>query len=658
MIMKKFVFICLSVICSLCAYSQKDTSFKNFAAVSPDDFKPSELEQLGGYKAVVLLNQRVSTFNTYDHQVMFFNSYHIRYKALEDNFLEDNQLKVPFSGRYDYEKVLNTKARIYRLANQKVTEHKIKYKNVEVIGRDSINSCLIIHFPEIKAGDIVDVQYTKVTFDYSHPDDWDFHCAYPCKISQVVTDFPDFIEYEYRVTGEFPAVERSTNYHFVSINENFSTTNGPVNVYSERGQMITFRFPSVQNVFTAYNTIPVDTVYEFMPQKRFYDSRLLMRPKQITEDIHQSPALTDVWARLTRLLFAYDEPGNRYLSKFEVWNQIVSPGYIKFESNNWIRFTKDLRRSSVFWKPILKSFVLNEKLTDIYDNADAVDSLTLLKQLYSYVTSNVKWNGTYSNCIFNNPETVLKTGRGSSAEVNATLVTLLRRAGFNALPALSATRDFGDVDSLYVNKLQFNNILAYVSFTHDNTLYSYIIDATDPNRPFDQLNKLNINNQYLVMENDDHFFVSLQQTFPDEIELSAQLSDGMCRVSRKANGVFIEENQVKDTSYAYGGGDLKPVFKHLMGSNPFPELVRSMPVDFVVPRHYTYRVECAQPMHNGFAAQQFSAVGGRLNAAFSVSDNNGRTVYQIDVDITSPFFELSVYGELKEFFSKVYAAAE
>lgn len=656
--MKKFIFVCISVFLSICVYSQKDTTVKNFGVVTADDFKPSELEQFGNPKAVVLINQRINTFNTYDHQVMFFNTHHIRYKALEDNFLENNQIVVPFSGRYEYEKVLNTRARIYRLVNQKVTEHKVKYKNVEVIDRDSIKSSLIIHFPEIKAGDIVDIQYTKVTFDYSHPEVWDFHSAYPCKVSQVVTEFPDFIEYEFLVTGENAPVDRLSDYHFVSINENFSSANGPVNVYSERGQMITFRFPSVRNVFTAYNTVPVDTIYQFMPQKKYFDSRLIMRPKKITEDIHQNQSLTDVWARLTRLLFAYDEPGNRYLSKFEVWNQIVSPGYIKFESNNWTRFTKDLRRSSVFWKPILKSFVLNDTLSEIFDNADGVDSLSLLKKLYGYVSSNIKWDGTYSNCVYHAPETVLKSRKGSSAEINATLISLLRRAGFDAYPVLSATRDFGSVDSSYVNKLQFNNILAYVSFIHDNNILSYIIDATDPNRPFDQLNKQNINNQYLVMLTEDHYFVSLQQSFADELYLTANLSDGMCRISDQSNGVFTEEKHVSDTSFAIGGNNLKSIFQVLMGNNPFPELTRSMPVDFVVPRHYTYKVECNQPMSNGFAPQNFSAVGGRLNATFGVSEEGGHTVYQIDVDISSPFFELSVYGELREFFTKVYAAAE
>lgn len=656
--MKKSLIICLSILYSLSCFAQRDTVVRHFGDVVPAEFQPSDLEQFTDSKAIILLNQRVSTFNTYEHQVMFFNTYHIRYKALKDNFIDNNQMIVPFSGRFDYEKVLNTKVRIYRLVNQKVVEHKVKYKNFKVINRDSINSKMVINFPEIKAGDIVDIQYTKVSFNYSMPDVWHFHSEYPCLISQAVIDFPDFIEYDFKVTGDNLQVDKTSNYHFLSINENFSPANGPVNAYSERGQMLTFRFSAVQNVFTAYNTLPIDTVYAFMPQKKDLDGRLYMRPKHISEDIKLTPYMTDVWGRLTRLLFAYDEPGNRYLSKFEVWNQIQNPGYIKFESNNWKRFTKEQRRSSIFWKPILKSFVLTDELSEIYDNADAVDSLTLLKKLYSYLTHKVKWDGTYSNAINRNPETVMKLGVGSSAEINGALVALLRRAGFNAKPVYAATRDFGSVDSLYVNTLQYNNILAYVSFVHDGNDYSYVIDATNPNRDFDVLNIDNINNLYLVMDFEDHFFVSVEQDFTDNLELTAQIDGSTCSLSQQSTGVFVEENHIDNSTISFNSQSLNHAFKILMRNNPFPELVRNVPVDFVVPRHYTYKVKANSLDANGFSPQEFSALDGRLNAVFSISKQDSYTVYQIDVNISTPFFGLNEYDELRMFFDKLYSAAE
>ena len=656
--MKRYLIISFLLFAFLSVSAQNDTIVKKFGDVKPEDFVPTELEKMGGYKAVILLNQRVSSFNTYEHQVMFFDSYHIRYKALEANFFENNQFVVPYSGRYDYERVINTKVRVYRLSGQKVIEHKIKFKDINVVNRDSLKSKLIVSLPEINAGDIVDIQYTKASFNYSNPEEWNFHSEYPCKISQVITDFPDFIEYQYLVTGDTTLVQQDTRSHYLSITENYSQANRPLSAFSERGQLITFRFAAFAKVFTAYNTLPVDTIFAFMPQKNFFDSRLLMRPKHISEDIKQSPYLSNAWSRLTRLLFAYDEPGNRYLSKFEVWNQIVSPGFVKFESNNWKRFTKRQRQSPYFWKPILKSFVLNDKLSEIYENADAMDSFTLVTKLYDYVTHNIKWNGIFDNCIYQNPEMVIKQGSGSSAEINATLVALFRRAGLDALPVYSATRDFGMVDSSYVNTLQFNNILAYVSFVHNDNILNYVIDATNPERKFDVLNTQNINNQYLVMDLENHFFVSVSHDYADTLELTAQINGNSCHINSIATGVFIDEPHLKDTTLTFNGSNLKSAFKMIMGENPFPEAERTVPVDFVVPRHYTYRVKTNTLKANDFVPYELSSVDDHLKAHATICNEDGYTVYQLDVDITTPFFDVPLYYYVKSFFDKVYSVAD
>ena len=53
----------------------------------------------------------------------------------------------------------------------------------------------------------------------------------------------------------------------------------------------------------------------------------------------------------------------------------------------------------------------------------------------------------------------------------------------------------------------------------------------------------------------------------------------------------------------------------------------------------------------------FSA-SDHLKAHTSISNEDGYTVYQIDVDITMPFFDVPLYNWVKHFFDKVYTAAE
>lgn len=682
------------MMCALGVAAQTDTVVKKFGDVSPEDFEPTVLELMGGYKAIILQNQRSNYFDILhddrakgDSQVRFMNTYHVRYKALEDNFFDDNKFVIPFSGRFTYEFVPKVKARVFSLVRNKVSTKKIKFKDLKYVNRDSIRSRLEIHFPNIKKGDIVDIEYSVASFNCMNPDKWDFHHEYPCKVSQVIADFPDFFKYDFRVTGEDITVNQDVSQHPAVLSEfgHYYTTFN----YTRTVQQ-TFRFTADKNVFTAVNTMPVDTVYNYMPQKDYNDAQLYMRPKRIIEPVDHS----GLWVRSSQMMYMYMDPRYRYLSQHEVSSNNNQRTYVMFESDNWKRFNKRLRQSPEFWKPILKSYELDGKLSEIFDNADGLDSLSFMRQIYDYVASNVKWDSTFANKIGTKPAAVLQKGSGSSAEINATLINLLRRAGFVALPVLSATRDFGMVDSSYVNLRQFNNILAYVSFAQNDTLHSYLLDATSPNRRFDVLNTQNINNMYVVMDLDKTTHSILDYPpYPDNIRIvSAEYKDGGCLVSEKNTGIFAAENcdflynhnakQYVDSRYDFAGADVrqlassnkdgvfefsaqvssvesnvKELMHRLIGDNPFPELVRTVPVDFVFPRKYKYVVYYSDDALS-FDNKVISALGDNL--VVRIYCNRTETPYSlhIDIDIKKPMFSLAEYDYVRLFFENIYSFLE
>ena len=55
--------LCLSMMCALGVAAQTDTVVKKFGDVSPEDFEPTVLELMGGYKAIILQNQRSNYFD-------------------------------------------------------------------------------------------------------------------------------------------------------------------------------------------------------------------------------------------------------------------------------------------------------------------------------------------------------------------------------------------------------------------------------------------------------------------------------------------------------------------------------------------------------------------------------------------------------------------
>ena len=144
--MKRYLIISFLLFAFLSVSAQNDTIVKKFGDVKPEDFVPTELEKMGGYKAVILLNQRSVYFDVFHSQLpthpstsaiywdlRFVNTYHIRYKALEDNFLDENKFVIPFSGRYEYEFVPKVRAEIFSCVNNKVVSKKIKFKNTKII---------------------------------------------------------------------------------------------------------------------------------------------------------------------------------------------------------------------------------------------------------------------------------------------------------------------------------------------------------------------------------------------------------------------------------------------------------------------------------------------------------------------------------------------
>ena len=647
--MKRFLILSLLLISFVSVSAQNDTIIKKFGDVSSEDFVPTELEKMGGYKAIILQNQRYVHFDVFYLNISqrmtlrLANTYHIRYKALEDNFLDNNKFVIPFSGRYQYEIVPTVKACVYSCANNKVSTTKIKYKSIKTINSDSINSRVEINFPAIKKGDIVEITYTVASYNFLYPEKCHFHHEYPCKISQVIIEHaPEKLAYQWEITGDNIPIRHSLKQQLVNFSE---FANGRYDV--TRAMLTGDRFYVDKHFYTANNTLPVDTVFNFMPQPNYNDAQILIRPKHFTNEV-----------RSATMMYYYALPDARYKSPREVTTNISNFGFIKFESNNWNRFHKRQRQNPELWKPLVKAMPITGKLAEIYDNSDAVDSLTFVKQIYSYVTSNIKWDSTLSKTISHTPEEVLQRGRGNSAEINGTLVSLLRRAGYHALPVYSATRDFGMVDSNYVNTWQYNNILAYVDFNTTDGFYSFVMDATSPYRDFDVLNTQNINNLYLVMELNAHFFVSVPHDYADTLELTAKIDGNTCNINRKASGIFVDEQHFKDTTLAFNGSDLKSAFKILMGDNPFPESDRTVPVDFVVPRHYTYRVKTNTLKANDFVPYDLFSANDHLKAHTSIVNEGGYTVYQIDVDITIPFFDVPLYYWVKQFFDKVYTAAE
>ena len=245
------------------------------------------------------------------------------------------------------------------------------------------------------------------------------------------------------------------------------------------------------------------------------------------------------------------------------------------------------------------------------------------------------------------------------------------------------------VDSTYANTLQFNNILAYVTFTQNDSLNSFLIDATCPERNFDVLNTPNINNLYLVMDLDKstHSFLVYPPSSNNVRIVSAELKNNDWVISEKSTGLFAAENSdylksygaeqyltsrfdfnnsgVSSYSSSHENGvfkfsahvslineESKAILRNLIGKNPFPELVRTVPVDFIYPRKYSFVLYSNDLL--SFPEQSFNACNNKLSAHIYVDNSNSSSALHLDINITETMFSVAEYDYLRKFFDDIY----
>jgi len=180
----------------------------------------------------------------------------------------------------------------------------------------------------------------------------------------------------------------------------------------------------------------------------------------------EEPYIKSSYEHLTRLTFelaSISFPGSSY-------NEIT-PTYLTL--------TEKLLDRTDFGKALATDFKsVAEKIVK-----DQTSDFSKVKMIHEYVSSNILWNGENDYTASAPLRTIMKKGKGNSADINLLLIALLRSAGMKADPVILSTRSHGSLNQLSAMIQQFNYLLAYVSVNGNFIL----VDATDPLRPYNIL---------------------------------------------------------------------------------------------------------------------------------------------------------------------------
>jgi hypothetical protein len=123
----------------------------------------------------------------------------------------------------------------------------------------------------------------------------------------------------------------------------------------------------------------------------------------------------------------------------------------------WEETAKDLLKSESFGVKLeSNNGYLSETMRPLMKGSKAEQA----RAIYAYVRDNFACDNQHGIYLQSSVKDVFKSGKGTVAEINLLLVTMLRYAGFTADPVMLSTRSHGTVFTSYPMLSRFNYIIA------------------------------------------------------------------------------------------------------------------------------------------------------------------------------------------------------
>lgn len=394
---------------------------------------------------------------------------------------------------------------------------------------------------------------------------------------------------------------------------------------------------------------------------------------------------------------------------------------IKFQLRTIIIPNKPPQTIISTWKELAKEledlehFGLQYKKSGNFENLWAAYSTSLsaddtpdkkIEKARKFVSSNIKWNDSYRITTDDDLDDAFEKKSGSCADINLSVVALLRKAGLKATPLLLSTRSNGQMYPQYPFLTQFNAVLALVQDGDKIT----IIDATNPYQPLNQLRTEFYHGAAWMVDKSAPEWIDIgapeaSQTWYGKMQLQEDGSmNGTFSIQTSGNvasdwrgsldttkaSVFLRRKfgtsdmEVKFDSIAFSKTELldqplsvkfncqvtgaasvandfiycPSVLDFFISQNPFKAISRSYPVEFETPFKAQYVLDLALPQ--GYQLEELPQAGrvnlpenaGKMSFNCSKSPSGGVQII-LKMNIAKTEFTPEQYGALRQFFEIV-----
>ncbi len=329
------------------------------------------------------------------------------------------------------ELVSGLKASTYNFENNKIQETKLKKGGIFKENTNKYWSKKKFTLPNLKEGCIVEWKY-KINSPFAwNINDAIFQYAIPIKHIEIKIETPEYYIFKNQMQGFFPMnIEKTTKRSNIILTS--KTREGG----------------------SGFST--VKTNYEH--QKIDFITNIINCKSNNIPALKKEPYVNNI-------------NNYRTILKFEHTSTKFPNSMPKYYNNTWDDVTKTIYKSSYFGSQLEKNNYFQEDLQNLVPKTAATNKK--IASILQFIKNKIKWDGNYGKYTSKGVKKAYKEGTGNVAEINLTLVSMLRRAGVNANPVLVSTRSHGI--SLFPTSDGFNYVIAGVEINNDVIL----LDATE-----------------------------------------------------------------------------------------------------------------------------------------------------------------------------------
>ncbi len=646
--MKKTLLFLSLALCSLSGYSQPGDF--PFGKITYKELEMKTYPADTSAVAVVLSEFGKARFN--DNVVLVFD-YHVKIKILKMEGLETGTFAVLLHKEGNVaskEEVWRSlEATTFNLESNKIIESKFDSKNFFMEKFNPNYNIAKFALPDVRVGSVIEVKYTiespsRYMYQFHT---WEFQDDIPKINSEFWAYIPANFTYSTTLKGFYKLTKTSVEEE----NECFRMPNATGNSPCSLGKYMMENLPA------------------------FKEEKYMTAKRNFLSAIH-----------------------------FEL-SQIIEPGGAKTNySEEWKDVDQKLKVNDYFGLKIKKAKKLMEEIVGPLTAGEG-DELKKAKIVYSYFQKHYTWNGDERKYSRDDVNKIYDSKKGSSADINLSLVGALQSIGLNADPVLVSTRDHGVPFKEHPQRTDFNYVVSSLKVGDQ----LYLLDATDPYLSFGVLPMRCMNDKGRLVSKDESAWVNLVTNQKQKTAVSMDLKwketgelngslmfhffgyvavDQRMKINEKTveeylkslnkdlheteltnykkenatdlDKPFVEKMEIRLDGFDEAGAPVfyfNPFLLYRYDKNPFQSTERLYPVDLGAPIESSYFI--AIEILDGMVIDETPK-----SAAFSLPNGGGKCLFNVAVtgkkitvtfmmSLSKPVYTSEEYHYLREFFSRV-----